>query len=79
MNRHFALDSNVTIPVAHDHDIVSAALTQEGALEIAYGIDYCSTMRRMPAGSSFPSSSPGEFFPMSLTKSSLHPMLASSN
>ena len=34
------LNSEVTIPVAHNNDVVSVALVQEGAVEIAYGIRY---------------------------------------
>ena len=65
MSRPFTLTSRVTIPVAHDNDVVSVALVQEGAVEIAYGIRLLlEGAENRPPLVPFPTSTPGRAFPM---------------
>lgn len=59
------LNSRVTIPVAHQNDVISVALVQEGAVEIAYGIRLLlKGAENRPPLVPFPTSGPGRFFPM---------------
>ncbi len=65
MSRPFTLDSRVTIPVAHNNDVISVALSQEGAVEIAYGIRLLlEGAENRPPLVPFPTSAPGRSFPM---------------
>ena len=59
------LTSTVTIPPAHNNDVISVALAQEGAVEIAYGIRlFLGGAENRPPLAPFPTSTPGRTFPM---------------
>lgn len=65
MSRPFTLDSIVKIPVEHDHNIVSVALAQEGAVELAYGIRLLvDGAENDPPLVPFPNSAPGRSYPI---------------
>jgi hypothetical protein len=65
MSRPFSLESNVNIPAACDQDVISVAFIQEGAVEIAYGIQLLlGDAENRPPLVPFPNSTPGQFFPM---------------
>jgi hypothetical protein len=65
MSRPFTLNSKVTIPVAHNNDVISVALAQEGAVEIAYGIRLLlEGAENRPPLVPFPTSAPGRAFPI---------------
>lgn len=65
MSRPFTLNSAVTIPAAHDQEIVSVALAQEGAVEIAYGMRLLlKGAENRPPLVPFPTSAPGRSFAM---------------
>ena len=65
MVRPFTLSSKVDIPAAHNNDVISVALVQEGAVEIAYGIRlFLEGAENRPPLVPFPTSTPGRPFPM---------------
>lgn len=65
MRGPFLLNSEVTIPVEHNNDVISVALVQEGAVEIAYGIRLLlKGAENRPPLVPFPTSTPGRSFPM---------------
>ena len=59
------LNSRITIPTAHDRDVISVALAQEGAVEIAYGIRLLlEGAENRPPLVPFPTSGSGQSFPI---------------
>src|ERR1700730_12530003 len=65
MSRPFLMNSGVTIPVAHNNDVISVALVQEGAVEIAYGIRLLlEGAENRPPLVPFPTSTAGRAFPI---------------
>jgi hypothetical protein len=65
MSRPFTFESNVVIPAGNDCDVISVALAQDGAVEIAYGIQLLlRDAENRPPLVPFPSSDIARFFPM---------------
>lgn len=65
MGRPFTHSSKVAIPEAHNNDVISVALVQEGAVEMAYGIRLLlEGAENRPPIVPFPTSAPGRSFPM---------------
>jgi hypothetical protein len=65
MSRPFLLNSEVTILAAHNNDVISVALVQEGAVEIAYGLRLLlKGAENRPPLVPFPTSAPGRSFAM---------------
>ena len=65
MGTPFTQSSKIVIPKAHDNDVISVALVQEGAVEMAYGIRLLlGGAENRPPLAPFPTAAPGRSFPM---------------
>jgi hypothetical protein len=65
MRKPFTQSSMVVIPGEHANDVISVALVQEGAVEMAYGIRLSlGGADNRPPVVPFPTSTPGKRFPM---------------